>query len=215
MGLFLRLWMWHHVGGGLDLQHIKSCKLHFRPGDTVSKHCEATFRWITRSLWCGGLKGWRVLVGPLHTHSVNTTLQPVFPLAGGSREWRPFPSLSSNSFNSLVVHPGPPRPGDNQLVFSPSPGYVRGVNICWEHLSNVDRTGVWRHFSRSGSQGCGCWPCLQCGAVKGLFLPVLSNVSHDFTMTVGQCAGRDWNWFKVVRSKIIKINTNNNWTAKV
>lgn len=93
--------------GGPNLQYIKLCKLHFRWGDKVSKHFQTTFRGITRSLWCGGLKGWRVLVGPLHTHSINTMLQPFFLLAGGSREWCCFPSLSSSSFNSLVVHPRP------------------------------------------------------------------------------------------------------------
>lgn len=67
----------------------------------------------------------------------------------------------------------------------------------------MDRTGVWRHFSRSDSQGCGCLPCLQCGAIKGLFLPVLTKVSHDFMITVEQCAGRDWNWLNVLQVKII------------
>lgn len=63
----------------------------------------------------------------------------------------------------------------------------------------MDRTGVWRHFSRSDSVG--VWllgVCLQCGAIKGLFLPVLSNVLHDFMITGGQCAARDENRFKVV-----------------
>lgn len=80
---------------------------------------------------------------------------------------------------------------DNQLVFSASQSYVRRVNICSEHLSNVDGTWVWRHFSRSdgmgteGRGGGGVGVCLQCSVVKGLFLPVQSNILHDFMITGG------------------------------
>lgn len=38
---------------------------------------------------------------------------------------------------------------------------------------------------------------------KASFCPVLSNVSHDFMITVGQCAGRDWSWLNAVQVKII------------
>lgn len=226
MGVCVGLWVWHHVCGGLNLQHIQLCKLHFRRGETVSKHFETTFEWITRSLWCGGLKAWRASVGPLHCtqrkHHVTTCLSIGWRLEGVV--------LFSIAVLQLIQQPGCAPSAlsawvfllDNQLVFSASPGYVRGVNICWEHLSNVDRTGVWRHFSRSDSQGCGCWPCLQCAAVKGLFLPVLSNVSHDFMITVGQCAGRDFDWLNVVQVKIIitipiiieKLKKNNQWVIE-
>lgn len=105
IGLCVRLWVWHHVSGGLNLQHIKLCKLHFT---TVSKHFEVDHSLFV--LW--RIKGLARVGRPTaHTHSVNTTLHPVFLLAGGSREWCCFPSPSSNSFNSLVVHPRPCPPG--------------------------------------------------------------------------------------------------------
>lgn len=76
-------------------------------------------------------------------HSINIMLQPSLLLAGRRKEWPCFLSLSSTWFKSnffahsvlscMISH--------NQLVFSASPSYVRKVNICPTHLSNVDRSG--------------------------------------------------------------------------
>lgn len=90
-------------------------------------------------------------------HSINIMLQPSFLLAGRRKEWPCFLSVLSTWFKSdFFAHSAPScMISHNQLVFSSSPSYVRKVNICPKHLSNVDRTGGWRHFSWSFWVGLG------------------------------------------------------------
>lgn len=90
-------------------------------------------------------------------HSINIMLQPSFLLAGRGKEWPRFLSVLSTWFKSdFFAHSAPScMISHNQLVFSSSPSYVRKVNICTKHLSNVDRTGGWRHFSWSFWVGLG------------------------------------------------------------
>lgn len=112
-------------------------------------------------------------------HSINIMLQPSLLLAGRRKEWPCFLSLSSTWFKSnffahsvlscMISH--------NQLVFSASPSYVRKVNICPTHLSNVDR---------SGGVGLGGSACVSC-RVNGLFLLMLRNILHDFVLSGWLC----------------------------
>lgn len=180
-----------------SLQRIKPAKV-----------IELTLWTITCSLWYD----WFRVFGPvnwvLYTHSINIMSQPCFLLAGGVREGHCFLSMSTISWWIVSFCPVLLCMfSDNQLVFSSSQSYVRRVNICSKHLSNVDRTGVWRHFSQSlrmGVEVVGL--CLQCSVVKGLFLPVLSNISHDFILTGWQCVGDKQQWNSGLPYSPIKWN---------
>lgn len=159
-------------------------------------------------LLCGGF---RVSHAGINALSINITCVTNSLFIGWrGREWH---WVVFYSFNSVILHLLPVVScmfSDNQLVFAPSQSYVRRVNICWKHLSDLDRTGGWRDFSQSGCGwrvGEGGWLVGVYGvAVNGLFLPVLSDISHGLMLTGWQCVGGMHYWTSILQYSTIKYN---------
>lgn len=163
--------------------YVKLFNHHFRRGDKISRSYLAyiTGNHLLFIMWW--IQGLGRVSQVLYTHSINIMLQPSFLLAGGAREWHCFLSMSSTSTTVSFYTLCPVRSRmllDNQLVFSSSQSYVRTANICSKHLSNVDRTGVWRHFSRSA--GVGVVFTVQCSQ-----RPLSARAKQHFTFHMTSC----------------------------